>query len=401
VKAVPFFVQVSAAGHSLRRVGPFDPNHHPAELTIALPPLVPIEGRVLSDGNPVVGTDVFLEHAVSQGRLHACNGFPSRFDDKFDPASTKTDAEGHFSITIRDAGSFALLAVAAGFAEAETAVVAINPDVARPEFRIELTRGGRLEGSVIVAAGRSPEGTLVGISRGDGLCRVMRTSADGRYAFDHLAAGTWSIRRCERDFVAGGELTHRDVAGFDPTLAQFSIEEGKTTTFDFDLRGTDASVEGTLPRGLLRTATWSVSLRTEKDSAAANPVLVGADGTFRVAATVLGTQMLFLADSGENDRDQEITSPIQVDRGVTNWRLSVTTGSLEGDAAPGALLQHTWTNATGTTCTTHFLADAEGRFHVDGVPAGSGKIDLVRPKSASGSTLVDVPENGVLHLTLR
>jgi hypothetical protein len=39
------------------------------------------------------------------------------------------------------------------------------------------------------------------------------------------------------------------------------------------------------------------------------------------------------------------------------------------------VLVHRWKDDRGTTCTTHFLVDARGSFHVDGIPAGAGTIE--------------------------
>jgi len=230
----------------------------------------------------------------------------------------------------------------------------------------------------------------------------MRTSADGRYEFDHLTAGKWSIRRCERDFSSSGEFTHRDVAGFDPTLAEFSIEIGRTTVFDLDLHDASCRVDGRLPPGLSRTSMWRVGLIPGGDDPP-RPVSVPVEesGAFRVEASELGPHDLVLSDSGEDGRDQRIVARLDLARGVNEWSLALATGSLEGEAASGALLEHTWQGPSGATCTTHFLADAQGRFRVDGIPAGAGRIATVRPKTSTDPRSVDVPAGDVLHLSLR
>ena len=402
VKALPFLVHLSADGRIRRELGPFDPSHHPRDLKVTLPPLALVRGRVTSAGQPVAGAEVLVERPVKAGTLHACNGFPCRFDHDFGLPSARTDSDGGFAITLREAGTYSLLVRTADLAEAETSPTELSPETQHPPFEIALASGGRLEGRVIPASGASAEGVLVGISRSDAICRVKRVGADGRYTFDHLAAGAWSIRRCEEDYSATGGTAYRDVFGFDPSLAEFEIEDGRTTSFDLDLTRAFARVEGEMPSGLDRRRSWHVSLVPRgREAADVASQAIDASGSFRVEASVLGPHDLVFADSGENDRDQRFVAKVDLERGTNEWSSSLAIGSLEGDALPGALLEHRWSGPGGATCTTHFLADSRGHFRADRLPSGEGTIAVLRPGNGPVPRAVVVPADDVLHIDLR
>jgi hypothetical protein len=402
VKALPFLVQVLAEGRVRRELGPFDPDHHPAQLKVILSPLAPLRGRVIFQGRPVAGAAVWLERVVSSDKLHTRNGFPCRFEFDIGLPESTTDSEGRFEMTWRDTVTYSLLVRATDLAEYETAPTEFSPETAHSNFEIELSNGGELRGRVIPASGDSAEGVLVGISRGDGIYRVIHTAADGRYAFDHLARGAWSIRRCEEDYAVSGGIEERDVFGFDPSLAAFTVEDGRTTTFDLDLSHASSRIEGELPSGLDRGRAWHVSLVPRGRRAA--DVLshaIDSSGSFRVEASLLGPHDLVFADSGEGGRDQRFTATVDLERGATTWRFPLTTGVVEGDAAPNALLEHKWSGPAGATCTTHFLADARGHFRADTLPSGAGTIAVLSPGSGSVPRAVDVPADDVLHIDLR
>ena len=108
-----------------------------------------------------------------------------------------------------------------------------------------------------------------------------------------------------------------------------------------------------------------------------------------------------LADSGDDQRDQRIEQTVEIQRGANKWSLSLATGTLEGEAPANALLAHTWTSASGATCITHFLVDAQGRFHVDGVPAGAGRVQVVRANTDFEPVNLDVIAGDVTHVSVR
>jgi RNA polymerase sigma factor (sigma-70 family) len=400
-RALPFFIDVSAEGRFMRELGPFDADRHPDDLTVVLPPLSLLRGRVLCDGRPVAGAEVRMVRPTLRDGLYACNGFPCHFDLDCEAMHAKTAEDGSFSITQRERGTYALWVCTEGFAEAETAPFEHVPDATLPAFEITIGRGGLLEGRVIAAPGRSVEGTLVGISRGDGLCRVMRVGRDGSYRFEHLASGNWTIRRCERDFQSDGEWTYQQVSGFDPSLAGFRIQEGRTTAFDLDLRDAECSVEGRLPPGPCAGSRWVARLQRPGDENSwESSVQVGASGELRIDAGVLGPHLLVLTSTGEAGCDQRVEDRLDLHRGVNPWELPFSTGVLEGESIPGAVLSHAWADARGRVCTTRFVADGEGRFRVVGIPAGAGSVERIQPGGGAPRADVDVPEHGVLRVVL-
>src|SRR6185295_5889938 len=105
-------------------------------------------------------------------------------------------------------------ASATGFAPAESGP--LDPRLAR-ELELELTRGGALEGRVLVDEGQSAEGTIVGINRGDVAPRTMRAGPGGHYRFEGLTPGAWRVEVREQELKDGGvsieSSTGDDVSG--------------------------------------------------------------------------------------------------------------------------------------------------------------------------------------------
>jgi hypothetical protein len=309
----------------------------------------------------------------------------------------RTDHDGRFSFAPDSTGPFAILVETAEHHTAESRSFEWQPGHALPEFDLQIQTGCELDGHVLVPAGASAAGTIVGISRGDMSSRTTVVGQDGGYHFDGLAPGTWWIRRCETDFSSTGGQIYGYVQGFDPSLQQVEVLDGVTTTFDLDLKDVSCEVRGRLRSRLASTSHWTA--RFEPNSEMRQPdehSELKNDGSFEIHPPTLGPWTLILTDEGREDRDQKIEQRLEIRRGTNEWNLELPVGAIEGDALPGAVLTHRWRNDRGTTCTTHFLVDAQGRFRVDGIPVGSGTIEV------DGRTVpVEVTEGDTLGVSLR
>jgi hypothetical protein len=404
VRAAPFYLVVSARGFQEKVEGPFDLEHHPSSLVFTLDERShDLRLRVTADGKPVAKALVELMPVVDRDTHVSCNGFPSRggVDTWFHAWREITDDEGRCTTTDREnAGRVTAIVRVPGFARAESGPLELGVNAPKDEIEIALTHGGALEGRVIPMENDSPGAVLVGISCGDSRVRVVRSGADGSFRFDAVAAGHWFMRHCEQDFEALGSMDCHEAAGFDPSLTPFDVVEGRTTRCDLDLRNAACTLEGALviARGPARKWTADVLPSGAQPRNGAGAALDD-NGRFHVELSVLGTHRLALTAT-ERDSDQRIDDTLDVHRGVNEWSLSFATGNIEGDAPAGAVLAHVWTSARGTKVTTHFVADAHGHFHVDGVPIGPGRVEIVQPKSKAEPTSVEVTAGELAHVSV-
>jgi RNA polymerase sigma-70 factor (ECF subfamily) len=400
VHAKPFFVTVSAEERLERELGPIDPVHYPDSLAVALAPMAAIRGRVSADGVAIADAAVELHTILDADSNVACNGFPCRLEADPRFGRKRTDRDGRFELTERKRDRYVLIVRAPDFADYESAPFDHDPALAREELDIVLSRGGALEGSVRMGPDAWPTGLIVGISRGDVSSRDTRVGPDGKYRFEHLAAGRWSIRRCEKSFTAEGGVARSTVGGFDPSLVFFGVEEGRTTRFDLDLSGATCVLDGRLTPLPCADCGYAASLTPlpivpgPKHAA----VALASDGSFRVEARVLGRHRLVVAQRSAHGFEQRIEQEIDMQRGTNPWSLALATGTLTGDAAPGTRFQHTWSNADGVRCTTQFAADSDGRFRISGIPAGNGRLTFTPAGSATVESDVDVPAGAALQV---
>jgi hypothetical protein len=108
----------------------------------------------------------------------------------------------------------------------------------RRRLRIDLVRGGTVEGKVLTAPGREPAGVVVGLDRHDGKPRTQRVGPDGTFRFEHLSPGKYLVERVEEELHPGNLSTSWSSGGSTRTeyRTNCSAEDGGTTRFDVDLR---------------------------------------------------------------------------------------------------------------------------------------------------------------------
>ena len=370
IRAEPHTYRVSWDGFEEEVLGPFDLGSFPPTLEIVLERVPAVAGRVTSDGAPVERAEVLLLGLVPPDAPHLGNGFPLRLQwpQLGLPSLSSTKADGSFAITERLPGTYVLLVRVEGRATFESPPFDHDPGAGR-SFEVVLGKGGVLEGRVKVAPGASPEGTVVGIARGDGYARTTRVGPDGNYRFEALAAGPWHIRRCEQESDLVRDIRRSD--GTDATLASFEVQEGETARCDLDLSAAECVVEGWLDGA--GEASWTATLVTGGERGG-KEVQVGPDGSFRIETQILGPHRLTLVADRGAGVTQKIEQSLVVLRGPTSWQGSLVTGSLRGTTLPRASLVHVVRLPNGADCTTRFQADDAGAFALDGVPIGSGTI---------------------------
>jgi len=240
----PFILAVMASGFRQSRLGNrremLDPQHLPSELVIVLRRAKLLRGRVTAEGAPVTGARVHIttDHPDAWSTV---NGYRSRYTvfPRVD-VGVLTDADGRYQLDCEvrsgydvDKG-FWLRVMAEGWAAAEVGPVAAADIEPIAVFDIELTRGGSIEGRVLLPDGRDGEGSIVALNHGDGFPMTIRAGKNGAFRVDGLALGKWQV------LPATGEIdpdrTAFNSAKFDgPIEWSCEVSAGRTTRFDLDL----------------------------------------------------------------------------------------------------------------------------------------------------------------------
>lgn len=231
-----FELSVSAPGFRPRTIDSLDPASLAQPLVIVLEPARRLRGRVVFEGEPVSNARVLLRERLRGSSVH-WNGFECLVEPEV-LSEVDCDAAGRFEIPCEVDSEVVLRAIAPGLAPGE--LEPLDPTRTHEDLRIELTRGGALEGRVIVTEGHSAEGSIVGINRGDLAPRTMRVGPDGRFRFEGLTPGSWQVLARDEELEPGGVTISRntDDGSTEPPEIRWSceVQAGRTTVYDLDLR---------------------------------------------------------------------------------------------------------------------------------------------------------------------
>ena len=372
-RAAAFAVYVSADGFARAELGPLEPDALPVEaLEVRLERPDVLRGRVLHGGTGVPGAKIELVRDLGERSREVQVGFPSRYDSVW--RSSESDAEGRFALEVREVEPderYALLVMAEGFAQAELVLDALDTSPEAEPVEVELVRGGSVEGRVLVHPGRSAEGVVVGLSRGDGKPHFVRSDAAGAFRVEHLTPGPWRIEdRSEFPEDRTLNMARADEMPFEWNL---EVREGEATWVELDLRWQeDLRVAGRLVLGGVPAEGWSAQLRSGRYADRPfelAPTRLDAEGRFRAEARPdrLGLVLLSPADEPPLRR---ISLAVRVDQDLEPLELAFSTGRVVGRAKPGARLRLVQGRMDALLFEVEFEADAEGFFDVQGAPAG-------------------------------
>jgi protocatechuate 3,4-dioxygenase beta subunit len=156
-------------------------------LVLVLTPAATIAGTVLDpQGKPVGGALVTL-HAELQERIQ-------RVQDSADTPEATSAEDGSFLLGDLASGTSTILAQRDGFAASEPAAVVATPEAPASGVVLRLRKGALLTGEVYGPDEKLAAGVQV-IAQEPGTMEVSmgRTDGTGRFRFEHLVPGPWTV----------------------------------------------------------------------------------------------------------------------------------------------------------------------------------------------------------------
>jgi RNA polymerase sigma-70 factor (ECF subfamily) len=386
-----FELTLSAPGHSVARLAPLTYVADAAPLRIVLERLNTFHGRVLGPTGPIARANVSVTHARSGGGLTLYQGAPCLFD-LGRSGSTRTDVEGRFALTLREAGVWYVECEADGFAPHLFGPFDFDPRGVNEPFELSLGRSGRVEGVARLEDGRPAAQRVVGLSRGGRDVRTVRTDARGRFAFDAVAAGSWHVYEADA-LLSESSWTSESYRG--ELLREWrhpsncDVRAGETTHVKLlaehrDLRELELSVriDG---RPAQRRSARLLPLRTDPFDARpfGEEAPLDAQGSARVGYRGPGLWRLWVGLDSLLLWEGDLSSR------STPLALEVSTGTLIGSVAPhqqGQQLAAVWRLEDGWIAWRNLEVDSQGAFRLEQAPAGRGAIVRGHLPSTPSST---------------
>lgn len=228
-----FQLEVSAPGFHTRDLGALDAATLPATLDVVMLHAPVVRGRVTANGLPITGARVQLV-PDRPGATETVAGFRSRYIVYHSSAGAVTDADGRFRMDCDENHGFWLRVTADGWAVGEVGPTDAAGREGEIELDVELTKGGAIEGRVILPDGADGEGAIVALNHGDGHPRTLRAGAKGVFRVDGLAPGPWQVLAAQSE-IDPASTRYSSISVDAPIEWSCSVSAGKTTHFDLDL----------------------------------------------------------------------------------------------------------------------------------------------------------------------
>lgn len=412
-------LEIDAPGFEGRELGPFDLGSRPEFLEAILVAVPAVTGRVAAEGLPVKGAQVALCEAILSGQTYSVKDLPCR-SKRTRAAEAVTDEDGRFDLWPKKSGTYYLRASKNGFAPGELGPLEIDMRSGAEDLDVAVSRGGSIEGRVLVNPDESQAGILVIASRGDGYPASVKTDAEGYYRFDMLTPGTWHVEARPGEDDGGMSTSFSSGSRDDDSPPEIPwvciVEEGKVTRYDVDMTSANRcvldgvlTIDGMLPglwweASLARVGSGKVPLHDGDAQTELEP-----DGSLTLAVDDPGTYRLALQGMIGKMREAWVEDRVELVAGVTLWRCELTTGKLEirgGLPAGGRLLTYEQAGEGHLNVAVRIKPDANGCDTLPAVPAGKGKIVLLGspgegdPAAETVLAEVEVPAGGTATVTI-
>lgn len=355
----------------------------PDESQIQLYPRRGVSGQILSDGEPVVGADLIL-HRVGPGLRGLVNGFFTQYSPRWGRFDRQTDADGRFELYPEEAGRYVVLAVADGYASTLSEEIEFRFEEAPEPVTLTLTQGGVVEGRVTALDSATPIiGTVVGLNSFDGRPRTVRVGADGRFRFDNLRPGGWtiSIRQEVVDPSSGTTSVLPHLVAPEPNIW---VEDGRVEEVVIAIDR--VRIEGQVV-GIEDLLGWSWRLQDPRNRDVLAEGFFEAEGTWEAALAFAQPVELEIRAPGGEFGNFSWKTTRAAEEGSHSWRIDLSVGPLVGRVTNlqevRGRLELSGRAADGDVVVVVDL-DAEGRFSVPFAPT-SGVALHSRFWSKSGS----------------
>lgn len=180
-------VEVEADGHVQDQPATVTLPHDGTPVELVLLRTASVRGRVLdTGGHPVADALVIVDGGSGDGNPWRGSSGPE----------TETDAEGRFLLEDQRPGGLALTAAADDWADSEVLPLELQPGQELADATLFLRVGGRIEGVVVTPEGEPIPGQRVSYGEntmGFGGNGATKTDGAGRFAFEHVTPGEWSV----------------------------------------------------------------------------------------------------------------------------------------------------------------------------------------------------------------
>jgi protocatechuate 3,4-dioxygenase beta subunit len=426
-------VEIASDDHLFASSEPFDATSAvaPIELRIEAVRGVVLRGSVTSrvDGSAIEGARVELLLLDGDGAEDPRDGARTPFGWAFAPPSprgavldsTRTDAQGRFTIARAPLGRCVVRASHAGWCRASSAPIETRADRDEPdEARLALAPAARLEGKVEgVPAGRERGARVLLV--GDGTLRTAKVDAAGAWRIEGLQPGSYALRAFLGDPESGFA---REVAALfaderAPAVADVVLGEGETRSFDLRLELPPVgAVAGSVTVNGQPAAGFEVVLRPKSPIAGTSSprTVLDRGGRFRRGDLAPGDYTLLVLSTA--NRQEVHRASIQVAAGATaqvDAILSI--GGVRGrvttdDGTPPDRIEGTITLLPGETKPpddvrrhaqshrVHVVRVRAGRFEADPVTAGPALVLIEVRGRERAVTAIDVPFRSTLEIVL-
>ncbi len=376
--AVPFWIELSAAGFEIALVGPLDPATLGPVVEATMKRMPALRGRVTSSGQPVAGALVAAVEALGEleiGRIEPfdelstlCKGCPE----------TKSDSEGGYTILLTKSGRWHARVQHAGDPTQLSAAIEIRPGLEVPAVDFDLGPRGTIEGQVRRESGEAVPDTLVGASCGDGFVLTATSDSRGRFRFEPLAPRAWQVRELPKGWTLA--TAPKGVTQFPRRMPDIvwdcTVTDGTTTSFDVVVPS-PANLEVELTPPLSALGSWSVTAWKKAANFAATPT--DQAGVMRV--DLPSSRMWWVIAKHEHGGSNLIIQEeIDVLPGASRHVVRLVAGSLRGSVRePGAYTTIVHMNAASTSprvVRARAVLAADGTFVFPVAPAGEVELSV-------------------------
>lgn len=376
-----------------------------------------VSGSVLdaATGAPVPGAYLVSESDTQVAVLSLDADDNAGFD-----RATVGFGNGNFRFEHLASGDQILRASASGYGAAWIDVAALAPGEERRDVVLRLPRTGRIEGSVLDAAGLPVPEVMVIASTADferkRPCLTYRRAIGddaGRYVLPDLGAGAWAVLNF------GGVANLRD-GQYAPEFALATVRVGEATTVDFHAKRPKKVLSGVVrdangaPLANLGLMVAPKGASDPSKESGWNQTSTAADGSYRLADVEPGEYDLYVSWAGPVELVFVETFEI-VARGDSVHDVTLGSGELRGRVLDGVrarpmesavLVLYSFDSQGERQFTAKVLTDAQGNYSIRPVRDGRHQLWAYSAQGAYGQewselTLREGKVSGALDFTLR